>query len=290
MVLTTEQLAHLRASIARDRETGYLGAYTAGGVEDLLDTIDAANDTVAELRELLSNEAHKRKQFEFAFNEHLRKTEYIQENKCGRFDKMLGMHRDDCARIVIDRQSAEITNLYAELSRLRSSPAPMVCMTATELKKFVAENPGYSIPEAQNLLYVSPAPTQGVRFPDDFGPGSIHAETLAHELRQGAPTMGTVSWCSSFLRWVADRLVHVHEDPENADFVLRLREIAVRLTALKPGEVVVENSCNTCEHHNDCPERLGEPVGTPCRSWKFCPVRAAIRAQATTTEKETDNV
>jgi hypothetical protein len=37
---------------------------------------------------------------------------------------------------------------------------------------------------------------------------------------------------SDFLRWVADRLVHVHGNPENVDFVLRLRELANQLPEL----------------------------------------------------------
>ena len=35
-----------------------------------------------------------------------------------------------------------------------------------------------------------------------------------------------------FLQWVADRLVHVHGDPENVDFVLRLRALAEKFPEL----------------------------------------------------------
>lgn len=52
---------------------------------------------------------------------------------------------------------------------------------------------------------------------------------------------------------------------------------AARINALRTqateGAAIYPNGyrrCTTCEHLNDCPERLGQPVGDPCRSWKYC--------------------
>jgi len=47
MTMTEEQCSFLRQTIAHHREIGYLGAFTAGGVEDLLDTIDAIRATLS---------------------------------------------------------------------------------------------------------------------------------------------------------------------------------------------------------------------------------------------------
>jgi hypothetical protein len=37
---------------------------------------------------------------------------------------------------------------------------------------------------------------------------------------------------SAFLHWIADRLVHVHGETENVDYVLRLRQFADRAPSL----------------------------------------------------------
>ncbi len=77
-------------------------------------------------------------------------------------------------------------------------------------------------------------------------------ETLAQALDAGTPSTpeasgtvfsGTVEPSEAkildnavldchFLQWVADRLVHVHNDPENVDFVLRLRALAEKFPDL----------------------------------------------------------
>ena len=58
--------------------------------------------------EQLEAEVKWLKLHEEAFKLHLEKTEYIQKDARGLFKNMLGMHRDDCARIVIDRLEAEV--------------------------------------------------------------------------------------------------------------------------------------------------------------------------------------
>lgn len=47
---------------------------------------------------------------------------------------------------------------------------------------------------------------------------------------------------------------------------------ALRAQATEGGAIYPNGyrRCTTCEHLNDCPERLGQPVGDPCRSWKYC--------------------
>jgi hypothetical protein len=101
----------------------------------------------------------------------------------------------------------------AELSRLRSSPAPSVMMTAEELAKFCGENPGFVVdsPVLPPLWPYSPAPDVG-GVPDQEWNGPLLWELLRMD----------------------------SDEPDWEDAAKRVHEwFASSFPALKPGEVVV---------------------------------------------------
>lgn len=50
-----------------------------------------------------------------AVNEWIEKTDWVQRNESGLFDDMLGMHRADCMRIVIERLQKRLDDLEEKL-------------------------------------------------------------------------------------------------------------------------------------------------------------------------------
>jgi hypothetical protein len=83
--------------------------------------------------------------------------------------------------------------------------------------------PGYDggVPYRRKISEPQEAPSPAPGSPEDLA----SLATLESQ-RQTAKILDKAERDADFLRWVADRLVHVHKDPENVDFVLRLRELA----------------------------------------------------------------
>ena len=63
--------------------------------------------------------AERLARYEFAFNEWIEKSEWVQNDEQKLFYGMLGMHRADCMRTVIEKQAERIAQLESEVARLR---------------------------------------------------------------------------------------------------------------------------------------------------------------------------